>query len=271
VKKAAFVLVAAALGAAIARAPEAAPAGITHPRLLVAERDPFSGLPALRARWAAGERPSDDLPGWALSYLLSGDESYARRAVEALARPRPRQQRGSNRYIETLNDALAFDWLYGYAGFDEAMKDRLARELVDAAETELANPLLADPEAVSYHNHFVRYLTRAAVALYAVEGEPSVEARSAPMREKVRRALDNVLDSSDFVTPDGGYHESMDYMRITFVPLELLAEMRRTMGQGDPARRYGVFARMGGDTYLYKVEPDGTTSRDDDNEWPHLL
>src|SRR5437867_2405236 len=225
---------------------------------------------ALRAVWAAGERSSDDLPGWALGYRLSGDESYARRAVEALARPRPRQQRGSNRYIETLNDALAFDWLYGYTGFDDAMKDRLTRELVDAAETELANPLLADPEAVSYHNHFVRYLTRAAVALYAVEGEPSVEARSAPMREKVRRALDNVLDSSDFVTPDGGYHESMDYMRITFVPLELLAEMRRTMGQGDPARRYGVFARMGGDTYLYKVEPDGTTSRDDDNEWPHL-
>jgi heparin/heparan-sulfate lyase len=270
VKKAAFVLVAAGLGAAIARAPEAAPAGITHPRLLVAERDPFSGLPALRARWAAGERPSDDLPGWALSYLLSGDESYARRAVEALARPRPRQQRGSNRYIETLNDALAFDWLYGYTGFDDAMKDRLARELVDAAETELANPLLADPEAVSYHNHFVRYLTRAAVALYAVEGERSVEARAAPMRERVRRALDNVLDSSDFVTPDGGYHESMDYMRITFAPLALLAEMRRTMGDDDPARRHPVFSHMGGDTYLYKVEPDGTTSRDDDDEWPHL-
>src|SRR5947208_181551 len=191
VKKAALVLAAVGLGAAIARAPEAAPAGTVHPRLLVAERDPFSGLPALRARWAAGERPSDDLPGWALSYLLSGDESYARRAVEA-------------------------------------------------------------------------------VALYAVEGEPTVESRAAPMREKVRRALDNVLDSSDFVTPDGGYHESMDYMRITFAPLELLAEMRRTRGQGDPAQRYGVFAHMGGDTYLYKVEPDGTTSRDDDNEWPHL-
>jgi heparin/heparan-sulfate lyase len=270
VNKAAFVLVAAGLGAAIARAPEAAPAGITHPRLLVAERDPFSGLPALRARWAAGERPSDDLPGWALSYLLSGDESYARRAVEALARPRPRQQRGSNRYIETLNDALAFDWLHGYAGFENAMKDRLARELVETAETELANPLLADPEQVAYHNHFVRYLTRAAVALYAVEGHPSVEARAAPMREKVRRALDNVLDSSDMVTPDGGYHESMDYMRITFAPLALLAEMRRTMGRDDPARRHPVFSHMGGDTYLYKVEPDGTTSRDDDNEWPHL-
>ena len=270
-RKGLLAVAVACLGAAIAPTPEAVPAsGPPRPRLLIAERDPFSGLPALRARWAAGERPSDDLPGWALGYLLSGDESYARRAVEALANPRPRQQRGSNRYIETLNDALAFDWLYGYAGFDDAMKDRLARELVDAAETELANPLLADPEAVSYHNHFVRYLTRAAVALYAVEGEPTVESRAAPMREKVRRALDNVLDSSDFVTPDGGYHESMDYMRITFAPLELLAEMRRTRGQGDPAQRYGVFAHMGGDTYLYKVEPDGTTSRDDDNEWPHL-
>jgi hypothetical protein len=72
------------------------------------------------------------------------------------------------------------------------------------------------------------------------------------------------------VTPDGGYHESMDYMRITFVPLALLAEMARTMGGADPARRHGVFSHMGGDTYLYKVEPDGTTSRDDDNEWPHL-
>ena len=50
-----------------------------RPRLFVAERDPFSGLPALKARWAAGERPAEDLPGLALSWLLSGDESYARR------------------------------------------------------------------------------------------------------------------------------------------------------------------------------------------------
>ena len=272
-KRAAPVLVVACLGSAIARAPEAAPAaGPPRPRLLIAERDPFSGLPALRARWAAGERPSDDLPGWALSYVLSGDEGFARRAVDELRRTRPREKGGSSLYLDTLSYALAFDWLYGYPGFDGALRDRLARELVDGAEKELANPLLADPEQVAYHNHFVRYLTRAAVALYAVEGHPSVEALAAPMRERVRRALDNVLDSSDMVTPDGGYHESMDYMRITFAPLALLAEMRRTMTPGgeDPARRHPVFSHMGGDTYLYKVEPDGTTSRDDDNEWPHL-
>jgi len=271
VKKAALVLAIAGLGSAIARTPEAARAGgPARPRLLIADRDPFSGLPALRARWAAGERPSDDLPGWALSYVLSGDEAFARRAVEELERTHPREKGGSSLYLDTLRYALAFDWLYGYPGFDDALKERLARELVDGAEKELANPLLADPEQVAYHNHFVRYLTRAAVALYAVEGHPSVETRAAPMRERVRRSVENVLDSSDMVTPDGGYHESMDYMRITFAPLALLAEMRRTMGGGDPARSHPVFSHMGGDTYLYKVEPDGTTSRDDDNEWPHL-
>ena len=50
----------AARGAATATtpAPGAGKAGTpAHPRLLVAERDPFSGLPALRARWAAASGP----------------------------------------------------------------------------------------------------------------------------------------------------------------------------------------------------------------------
>ena len=252
-----------------ARAPEPA-ARPARPRLLIAERDPFSGLPILRARWASGARPSDDLPGWALGYAITGDEGAARRALEELRRAHPPTKGGSSLYLEYLRFALAFDWLYRYPGFDDALKERVARELVDGAERELANPLLADPGAVAYHNHFVRYLALAALSLYAVEGEPAVEARAAPLRERVRRALDNVLDSADMVTPDGGYHESMDYMRITFAPLALLAEMRRTMTGEDPARRHPVFSHMGGDTYLYKVEPDGTTSRDDDDEWPFL-
>src|SRR6202022_3469498 len=48
----------------------------------------------------------------------------------------------------------------------------------------------------------------------------------------------------------GGCHGAMDYMRITFAPLALLAEMRRTMGGADPARSHPVFSHMGGDTYL---------------------
>jgi heparin/heparan-sulfate lyase len=96
-----------------------------------------------------------------------------------------------------------------------------------------------------------------------------VETRSAPLRRQAARALDNILETTELVDPEGAYHESMDYMRITWVPLALMAELRRTATGEDPARRYGVFRSMG-PTYLYKVLPDGSTARDDDNEFPHL-
>ncbi len=242
---------------------------VAHPRLLVAEHDPFSGLERLRARYARGARPSDDLPGWALSYLLTGDESYAKRALTALPDAQPRGIKGSNRYLVFLWRALAFDWLYGYPGFDAALKDRVAAELVDGASQMLALQSLADPSQASYHNHTARELGLAAFALWAVEGQASVEGRAAPLRAQVDRALDNILETSELVDPQGGYHESTDYMRITWAPLALLAEMRRTRNGEDPARRWGVFANMG-TTYLYKVLPDGSCARDDDDEFPHL-
>jgi hypothetical protein len=240
-----------------------------HPRLLVAEKDPFSGLDLLRARYAAGARPSDDLPGWALSYLLTGDEAYAKRALAALPDTQLHGAKGSNRYLVFLRRSLAFDWLYRYPGFDAALKDKLAAELVDGAAQMLALQSLADPAQASYHNHTARELALAAFALWAVEGHPSVEERAAPMRAQVDRALDNVLETSQLVDPLGGYHESTDYMRITWAPLALLAEMRRTRSGEDPARRFGVFANMG-TTYLYKLLPDGSCARDDDDEFPHL-
>jgi hypothetical protein len=254
-------------GLAIAAAP--APTPVAHPRLLVAPHDPFSGLDALRARYAKGARPSDDLPGWALTYLLTGDEASARKALAELPQAKLRGIKGSNRYLVFLWKALAFDWLYGYPGFDTATKDRVAAELVDGAAEMVARQSLAPPTQASYHNHAVRDLALAAFGLWAVEGHASVEGRAAPMRETVDRALDNVLETTELVDPQGGYHESTDYMRITWAPLALLAEMRRTRTGEDPARRYGVFAGMG-TTYLYKLLPDGSCARDDDDEFPHL-
>jgi hypothetical protein len=242
---------------------------ISRPRLLVAERDPFSSLALLRARYAAGARPSDDLPGWALSYLVGGDEAAGRRAVEAMRQGRIPGRGGSSLYLDYLSWSLAFDWLYTNPAFDAALKDRVAADLVDGAAQWLARPSLADPAQASYHNHSVRELALATFALTAVEGHPSVEARAAPLRAHARRALDNMLETADLVDADGAYHESTDYMRITWAPLALMAEMRRTTTGEDPARRHGVFASMG-TTYLYKVLPDGSCARDDDNEFPHL-
>jgi hypothetical protein len=240
-----------------------------HPRLFLSARDPFSGLPALKARWAAGERPSEDLPGLALSWLLSGDEPYARRALEELRADRPSRLKGSSAYVRYLDRSMAFDWLYDYPGFDAALKDRVAADLLDGAERMLALASLADPAQASYHNHTARELALAVFSLVAVEGHASVETRAAPLRARAWRAFDNILEQTELVDPDGGYHESTDYMRITWAPLAMMAEVRRTATGQDPAARWSVFRNMG-TTYLYKVLPDGSEARDDDDEFPHL-
>jgi len=258
-----------ALAAAIeARAAKERPP-VAHPRMLVAERDAFAGLPALKARWAAGERPPADLPGRALSWLLSGDESFAKQALDELRADRPTGWKGSSRYVRYLNRSLAFDWLYGYSGFDAALKDAVAADLVKGAGEMLALQSLKDPAQASYHNHTVRELALAVFSLVAVEGHASVEPKAAPMRDQAWRALDNILETTDLVNPDGGYHESTDYMRITWAPLAMMAEVRRTATGYDPATRWSVFRNMGL-TYLYKVLPDGSEARDDDDEFPHL-
>ena len=61
----------------------------------------------------------------------------------------------------------------------------------------------------------------------------------------------------------------MDYFRITMAPLALLAELQRTTTAVDPARHYTVFGSIGA-TYLYKLMPNGTPSREGDNEYPIL-
>ena len=43
------------------------------------------------------------------------------------------------------------------------------------------------------------------------------------------------------VSPLGSYHESMDYMRIAYVPMAMLAELQRTTTGVDPALRFGIY------------------------------
>lgn len=242
---------------------------VTRPRMLIGERDPLTGFTALRERYAKGARPSDDIAGWALTYLLNGDESFAKRALQEMRDSHPPERVGSRTYPEYVKWSLAFDWLYNYPDFDAQLKDRVAVELLKAAEQMMADQSLKEVQLAMYHNYPVRYLTLALFALTAIEGHASVESRAAPLRKHARNVLDHILDLTDFITPDGGYHESMDYQRITYAPLAMMAELLRTTVNSDPALRYSVFQHYT-DTYLYKVLPDGTTARDDDNEFPYL-
>lgn len=241
-----------------------------RPRLLIAEEDPFTGLALLRARYAAGLRPSDDMLGSALSWQLTGKDSFAHRALTEMRDTRlPTGGRASRNWLDYTRRSLAFDWLFGHPDFDRALQDRIAHELVEGAAKVLARPELADPRQVSYQNYPVRYLTLAAFPLAAVEGYADFDRLCRPLRAQVNESFQNILQQTDLVTPRGSYHESMDYMRITWASLLLLAELQRTTTGVDPARGYSLFRNVG-DTYLYKLLPNGTPSREGDNEYPLL-
>jgi hypothetical protein len=243
---------------------------VRRPRLLIADPDPFTGIPLLKSRYAAGRRPSDDMEGWALSWRLTGQDAFAERAVaEVRKKHLAANGRPSRSWVDYARWSLTFDWLFDYRGFDRALKDRVAGELKDGAAGMLSTPDFADPGQLSYHNYAVRYLSLAAFAAAAVEGYPDCDARCDAWRDKIAKSLANVLDITDIVSPEGSYHESMDYMRITWASLVLLAELQRTTTGVDPAYRFSVFRNMG-PTYLYKLLPDGTPSREGDNEYPVL-
>ena len=241
-----------------------------RPQLLIAERDPFTGLHILKTRYASGRRPSEDMEGWALSWRLSGKDEFAERAVaEMRAKHVASGGRASRSWVDYARWSLAFDWLFDYPGFDRGLKDRVAGELRDGASAILATPDFADPGQLSYHNYALRYLALAAFASAAVEDYPDCDQRCSAWRRTIGAGLANVLDISEVVSPQGSYHESLDYMRITWASLVMLAELQRTSRGVDPAQHFSVFRNIG-DTYLYKLLPDGTPSREGDSEYPVL-
>ena len=129
--------------------------------------DPFCGLDILRMRYTAGRRPSDDMAGNALSWLVSGQDDFAQKSLvemRSAALPAP----GSHAWLTYANWALAFDWLYEHPAFDEALKNRVAKQLLDGAIVMASTPDLKHPEQASYHNYTTRFLGLTAFSLCAV-------------------------------------------------------------------------------------------------------
>jgi hypothetical protein len=243
---------------------------VQRPRLLISNTDPFTGLALLKARYASGLRPSEDMEGWALSWQLTRQDKFAEKALAAMRTGHiARGVKPSRSWVDYARWSLAFDWLSGHPGFEPALQDRIANELMDGAAAMLATADFADPGNYSYHNYAVRYLALPAFVSAALEGFARCNSRCASWRTEVAKCLANVLETTNLVSPEGSYHESMDYMRITWACLTLLAELQRTTTGVDPAYRYSVFRNIG-NTYLYKLLPDGTPSREGDNEYPIL-
>jgi len=240
----------------------------TTPLMLLGLTDPFCGLDILRMRYAAGRHPSDDMAGNALSWLITGQDAFAQKSLAEMrnsALPEP----GSGTWLTYANWALVFDWLYEHPGFDEALKNKLAQQLLNGATLMASTPDLENPRQASYHNYTLRFLGLTTFALCAVAKHRPHVAGVEELRQKSSRAFQNILDVSNLVSPRGSYHESMDYMRISYVPMAMLAELQRTTTGVDPALRFATYSSFA-DTYLYKLMPDGTPSREGDNEYPML-
>ncbi len=241
-----------------------------RPRLLISQTDPFTGLPLLKARYATGLRPSEDMEGWALSWQLTREDTFAEKALAAMrANHITNGAKPSRSWVDYARWCLMFDWLFDYPGFDPRLKERLANELVEGAAAMLATADFVDPAEFSYHNYAARYLSLPAFVAAALQDYTGCQGRCESWRQKVKQCFSNILETTEFATPLGSYHESMDYMRITWACLTLLAELQRTLSGVDPAHHYSLFRNIG-DTYLYKLLPDGTPSREGDNEYPIL-
>ncbi len=116
--------------------------------MLLGAHDPFCGLDILRMRYAAGRRPSDDVAGGALSWLLTGKEEFAQKALTEM-RSTALPSAGSRAWLTYANWALAFDWLYEYPGFDETSKDHVAKQLLDGATAMASIPDIKHPQQAS--------------------------------------------------------------------------------------------------------------------------
>ena len=136
------------------------------PTMLLGATDPFCGLDILRMRYAAGHRPSDDIAGNALSWLLTNNDDFVKKSL-AVMQTTSLPAAGSRGWPTYANWALAFDWLYECPAFDQALKDRVAKQLLDGAMTMAATPDIKHPEQASFHNYTTRFLGLTTFALCA--------------------------------------------------------------------------------------------------------
>jgi hypothetical protein len=103
-----------------------------RPSMLLLPDDPFSGIGFLKLRLDAGQRPSEDMSGWALSCQLTRKNEFAERAIAAMRASSPKGS-ASHIWMQVAGLSLAFDWLYEHPALDISLKDSLANRLVDSA------------------------------------------------------------------------------------------------------------------------------------------
>ena len=81
-----------------------------RPRLLISNTDAFTGLTLLKTRYANGKRPSEDMEGWALSWQLTRQDTFAEKALTAMrASHITKGVKPSRSWVDYARWSLAFE------------------------------------------------------------------------------------------------------------------------------------------------------------------
>jgi len=175
---------------------------------------PFAGLPALRARWAAGERPPTDLPGLALLVPRLGDESFARRRPLRSSGPTSDAARGLEPLRPLyLNARSPSTGSTATRASTPPSRSRSPRTSWPGREQMLAPPVPeGPPPGLVPQPHRAGAGPRRLLADRR-RGTP-LGGGPAPRPcglQAVAGHVDNVLEQTELVTPGRRYHESTDY------------------------------------------------------------
>lgn len=242
--------------------------GLKDRAIFLRPGDHLSEPQMLRRRLESGHTLRSDMASNALRWRLLGDRTAAAEALHAVLATNPGRA-SSRTWPVYAQFALAADWLRTFRDFSLDQRRQIAALLRETAAGALRSPELATPAQTSYQNYSTRFLALGVfTATAAAHLEPG-HSELAVLQSQLAIADRNVTFLAQMVTPDGGSHESMDYTRISLMPMAMLAELYRTVLGQDPAGDHSYFSSFGAH-YVYKLLPDGSPSREGDNEYPLL-
>ena len=225
-----------------------------RPSILLLPDEPFSGIGVLKGRLDAGQRPSEDMPGWALSWQLTRKNEFAERAISAMrVLPSAPKDSASRSWMHVVALSLAVRLALRASGV-RCLTERKPCEPPRGQRrggAGFARP--GYPTLASYHNYTLRYLAVASFALAAVRGHRSVLGRSRHYESMLSWRLTIFSKPPNWLRPRaaitspwttfGSRWRHWRYSRSFNVPPRLSI-----------LRRYKVFGSIGV-TYLYKLMP----------------
>jgi heparin/heparan-sulfate lyase len=247
----------------------------THPRIWVdAEKllhlkEKCKGKTAQEIEALAG--PST--VGLALTYVITGDESFGRQAIHrALDKPvNPgsgfndlNSSDGENKRIHfqsTLTDrALCYDWCYNLLTSQEKV------ELRDKIVPEMKKHIAFKRAWRSFHNGMYDLAWPVTAGMLALYGD---EPYAKEAWDFLKPEIEDALQTFENVFPDGAWGEGYDYNRhSTYPAIKLLLALKSATGAD--FLKDSRHIRNTGKYMMYGTKANGLALSADDNDWPYL-